>query len=620
LKPSDITTAVCGSLQFSATAYYSNGTTKDQSSTVSWASSNTSVASIDNTGLATGVGLGTTNIGVSLLGVSSATVPLEVDVLNSIVVGPPNPSLALGLTQAFTATGTFQLASGSTAQQDITGQVTWASSNPTVATIDNTGTATTVGQGSTTISATSCDGLTTNSTLLTVTPPAPQSLQVSPAAPTASTGSTVLFTAMELLSDGSTRPPTGTVTWSSDTTSVATIDAASGLAQALTAGTANITAAESGFTGSAVLTVQAATARFAYVANLTGGTAQGGSISSYTVDTTSATPLTALANTDASSPQQVLLHPSGHLLYYIDSLSHLHILDVNPADGSLTDPGITGPVDNCKASGTQVGVIDPTGNFIYVITAEGNCIFGFKINQTADPTTNGSLTLLPGFNPTSGLSTGAGTSPSWIMTDRTGKFLYVVNGGNNTIGEYKINSDGSLAALATPTIATGNAPLFGTTDTNGHLFVANEGTIQSVSAYTITATGTNAGQLTHIADTTITGATATINVLTDPTGKFLYVVDANSGGGAGQVFAYNLNPATGAITTQIGTAKATDVAPTGMAIDPTGVLLAVDNFFGNDISMYTVGTDGSLTPTTPPTVAADQKAEFVVFYTANSGQ
>ena len=60
LKPSDITTAVCGSLQFSATAYYSNGTTKDQSSTVSWASSNTSAASIDNTGLATGVGLGTT--------------------------------------------------------------------------------------------------------------------------------------------------------------------------------------------------------------------------------------------------------------------------------------------------------------------------------------------------------------------------------------------------------------------------------------------------------------------------------------------------------------------------------------------------------------------------------
>ncbi len=57
-----------------------------------------------------------------------------------------------------------------------------------------------------------------------------------------------------------------------------------------------------------------------------------------------------------------------------------------------------------------------------------------------------------------------------------------------------------------------------------------------------------------------------------------------------------------------------------MAIDPTGVLLAVDNFDAADISLFTVGSDGSLTTTTPPTVAAGTGAEFVVFYTAASGQ
>ena len=57
-----------------------------------------------------------------------------------------------------------------------------------------------------------------------------------------------------------------------------------------------------------------------------------------------------------------------------------------------------------------------------------------------------------------------------------------------------------------------------------------------------------------------------------------------------------------------------------MAIDPTGVLLAVGNFATADISLFNVGSDGSLTTTTPPTVPAGTDAGFVVFYTAASGQ
>jgi len=53
------------------------------------------------------------------------------------------------------------------------------------------------------------------------------------------------------------------------------------------------------------------------------------------------------------------------------------------------------------------------------------------------------------------------------------------------------------------------------------------------------------------------------------------------------------------------------------------VLLAIDNATDGTISLYTIGSDGTLTPTSPATVAAGgsgANTEYVVFYTAASGQ
>ena len=79
--------------------------------------------------------------------------------LVSIEVTPTDPSIVDGMTQQFTATGVYTDAS----TQDLTTQVTWASSDDEVATVSNAadskGLATAVGAGSTTVSATSggCD-------------------------------------------------------------------------------------------------------------------------------------------------------------------------------------------------------------------------------------------------------------------------------------------------------------------------------------------------------------------------------------------------------------------------------------------------------------------------------
>ena len=85
--------------------------------------------------------------------------------LTSIVVTAANPSISIGASQQFTATGTYS--DGST--QDVTSQARWTSSNTGVATIDAGGLATGISSGVTTISAT-LSGVV-GATTLTVTAP-----------------------------------------------------------------------------------------------------------------------------------------------------------------------------------------------------------------------------------------------------------------------------------------------------------------------------------------------------------------------------------------------------------------------------------------------------------------
>src|SRR5258708_24465684 len=51
-------TATCGSLQYAATGLLSNGSTKDLTSTATWTSSIASVPTVNSSGLASGIGVG----------------------------------------------------------------------------------------------------------------------------------------------------------------------------------------------------------------------------------------------------------------------------------------------------------------------------------------------------------------------------------------------------------------------------------------------------------------------------------------------------------------------------------------------------------------------------------
>jgi subtilisin family serine protease len=151
--------------QYTATGTYSDASTADITSSVTWASSDTAVATIDLVGLAIGEGAGTTTITASSNSISDTATLTVTLALESIAVTPESASIPKGLTQQYTAMGTYS--DDSTA--DITSSVTWESSDTAVATIDSAGLATGEGAGTTTITASS--NLISDTAALTVMAP-----------------------------------------------------------------------------------------------------------------------------------------------------------------------------------------------------------------------------------------------------------------------------------------------------------------------------------------------------------------------------------------------------------------------------------------------------------------
>jgi len=257
ILPADSSIANGTKQQLAALVTFNDGSTLNVSTAqgVSWTSSDGGVATIGaGNGYAASVAPGTTMITASY-GTASASTNLTVNntTLQSLAVSPGNDLLAPGLTQKFSAIGTFS--DGST--QNISSIVTWTSDNNGVATISNNiatvGIATAVGQGAAHIKATYNGGVN-GSTVLNVSNATLQSVTVTPnpnPANLIATFEVLQFTATGNFSDGTTAPLTFAATWNSSDSTVANINS-SGLATGAAGGSTNITAAFNGVTSAAV--------------------------------------------------------------------------------------------------------------------------------------------------------------------------------------------------------------------------------------------------------------------------------------------------------------------------------------------------------------------------------
>jgi trimeric autotransporter adhesin len=114
--------------QFSATGSFSDNTKQDLTGSVFWGTTNSSIATMSNAagsnGLASSLGVGSCIV-MAVSGSLSAQTTLTVTpaTLISLMVTPANASIAQGVSQQFSASGTFS----DGRIQDLTPQVTWTS-------------------------------------------------------------------------------------------------------------------------------------------------------------------------------------------------------------------------------------------------------------------------------------------------------------------------------------------------------------------------------------------------------------------------------------------------------------------------------------------------------------
>ena len=251
LNHTELNLLVGGEATLVATVTPDDATNKE----VSWISTTPTVAEVDDHGKVTAKALGSATIVVTTKdGGFTASCDVTVGTTEVAVTGvslnKSSLSLVVGSSETLVATVLPAEATNKA--------VTWSSSTPTVAEVDDNGKVTAKKAGSATITVTTKDGGHTASCDVTVTTAAVAvtGISVVPATLTLTEGESETLTATVLPSNATNKD----VTWSSSSAAVATVDA-NGKVTAVKAGSATITATtvDGGKTATCSVTVKAGT-------------------------------------------------------------------------------------------------------------------------------------------------------------------------------------------------------------------------------------------------------------------------------------------------------------------------------------------------------------------------
>lgn len=255
ITPGNASLGVGATQGFVAIGTYSDATTQNITSTVTWASSAPAVAGIDAAGLVSALTTGASTISATLGGVTGST-PLTVTTktLQSIAVTPAAFSIAAGTGQQLVATGTYS--DGST--QVITGSVAWTTANAGVASVGTgTGLVTGIAAGNS-VAITARLGVVAGTGTASVTAAGVTLTRLTVAASSQFIGPTFrpFPQVCAEFSNGIGSCPYSNVTWTSSNPAVAIVSDTEGV-KALTSGVTTLTARSGNISASNTLTVNA---------------------------------------------------------------------------------------------------------------------------------------------------------------------------------------------------------------------------------------------------------------------------------------------------------------------------------------------------------------------------
>ncbi len=215
---------------------------------VSFTSSDASVALVSAGGVVTGKKSGEVVV-TAVAGTSRATAVADVlaSQVAKVSLAPKSMTLQPRQSGAFTANAVDSVGN----PISIVSSVDWESSNPSVATVDDSGNVMALTPGSTSISATI--GSVQSTGTVTVQPPSPASITLTPSSLDVTLGSAIKIIAVVRDSSGTTIPG-ASVAWSSGNQAVATVDS-TGRVTGKSVGIASIRAQSGNATSFATVTV-----------------------------------------------------------------------------------------------------------------------------------------------------------------------------------------------------------------------------------------------------------------------------------------------------------------------------------------------------------------------------
>ena len=263
------------------------------------------------------------------------------------------------------------------------------------------------------------------------------------------------------------------------------------------------------------------------------------------------------------------------------------------AGGSSADAGVL-PIAMALDAAGHLFVVNQGSNSISAFSASGGSI-------TKIPCT-GLFCVGDDFR--------TGSAPSSITVEPSGKFLYVTNQGDNTVSAFSIDASGTLSELILhgspyPTATAPSASAFATTATGSYLYITNSGS-NNITGYvvclsTIDPCTVADGSLTLIPSSPFGAALNPVGIVVDPTNTFVYALDQNSN----QVSGYRLNATTGGLSALSPATLSTGIRPVAIAMHPDGKFMYVVNSVSNTISGYSLEPqNGNLTPITPLATSA----------------
>lgn len=249
VSPPSATIIIGSTTQLTASTLDNNGNVLEGRS-ITWSSSNSSIASVSGTGLVTAVAVGgPVTITATSEGKSgSATVTVTAVPVGIVMVNPPSASIIVGSSVQLNAT-TFD----SIGVELFGRTVTWSSSNTNVATVSASGLVVGVTPGApVTITATS-EGRA-GTAVITVLPVPIASITITPSAPSIIAGTGVQLTATAF--DASGNALTGrSFSWLSSNSAVASVNSSGLVTGVAPGGPVTISATSEGVIGTASVTV-----------------------------------------------------------------------------------------------------------------------------------------------------------------------------------------------------------------------------------------------------------------------------------------------------------------------------------------------------------------------------